>query len=333
MGLEGGNQRQEKGALLRNLGKLPGAKETMLAASLLGASPLMEGVHSDKAYAVEIAPTESWYTGAEKIFQTIEKGANESFAVFISSKDGRIFDWAHSNESRPKNASATKESLDITKARILELSKKTDAPVEVCVIHTHYRSSVESVTKKLFEQQSNSPNAASAEKNPILFGGQQLPKKFNESGIVGMPPSRGDIYVLHDKDTSGKPKPSGFANWVTPQGVEIHEREAVFDTNGIWYFQRFSSDSEKSTFIKSLEVDIPRENREQIATLGVDSAIKTWMKYANGHEKGSTQELFRDSSFTGLQYSYARQWDGFKVEFVPQTDVANRQPCSPALKQ
>ena len=333
MGLEGKNQQQERGGILRHLGKIPGTKETMLAASLLGSSPLLEGVHSDKAYAVEILQTETWYAGAERIFQSVDKASNEAFAIFIRTKDGKEYKWAYSNESRPKNAGATKEGLDTTKQRILELSKKTHDPVEVCVVHTHYRAVVEGVTKQLFEQQSNSPKGASAEKNPILFGGQQLPAGFNEGGIIGMPPSRDDVGVLHNKTPAGLPKPSGFANWIAPQGVQIHEREAVFDTNGIWYFQRFSSESEKAAFIQSLESKIPVEKREEIATLGVNPAARTWMKYANGYDKGNLQELFKDSSYVGLQYAYARQWDGFKVEFVSKEEIANRQPCSSALKQ
>ena len=333
MGLEGKNQKQEQGGVLRHLGKIPGAKEFMLAASLIGGSPLLEGVHSDKAYAVEIPQTETWYAGAERIFQSVEGASNEAFAIFINTKDGREYNWAHSNKSRLKNAGATKEGLDTTKQRILELSKKTDAPIEVCVVHTHHRAVVERVTKQLFEQQSNPPSGASAEKNPILFGGQQLPVGFNEGGITGMPPSRDDVRVLHNKTPAGLPKPSGFANWIAPQGVQVHEREAVFDTNGIWYFQRFSSESEKAAFIQSLESKIPVGNREQIATLGVNPAARTWMKYANGYEKGNLEGLFKDSSYAGLQYAYARQWGGFKLEFVPQEEVANRQPCSTALKQ
>ncbi len=333
MGLEGKNQQQEQGGILRHLGKIPGAKESMLAASLLGGSPLLEGVHSDKAYAVEIAPTETWQAGAERIFQTVRTSLNESFAIFIRTKDGSQSAWSHSNESRPKNAGATKKGLDITKQGILELSKKTHDPVEVCVVHTHHQAAVERVTKLLFEQTPNSPNGASAEENPLLFEGQQLPAGFNENGIMGMPPSRDDIRVLHDKDISGKQKPRGFANWITPQGVEIREREAVFDTNGIWYFEMFNSDSEKAAFIASLEAKIPAQNREQLGALGVNPAARTWMKYANGYDKGNLQELFKDSSYVGLQYAYARQWDGFKVEFVPKEEVANRQPCSSALKQ
>ncbi len=326
MGLEGKNQQQERGGILRHLGKIPGTKETMLAASLLGSSPLLEGVHSDKAYAVEIAPTETWQAGAERIFQTVRTSLNESFAIFIRTKDGSQSAWSHSNESRPKNAGATKEGLDITKQGILELSEKTHDPVEVCVIHTHHQAAVESVIKRLFEP-------SYREGNPILFDGQQIPTTFNKSGVMGMPPSLGDILVLHNKDASGLPKPSGFANWITPQGVKISEREAVFDTNGIWYFQRLNSESEKNAFIQDLEVGIPSDNREQIADLGVDSAVRTWMKYANGYRKGSIKALFDNPSYVGLQYAYARQWDGFKVEFVPKEEVANRQPCSSALKQ
>lgn len=340
MGLERGNNKQERGALLRSLGKLPGIKEGMVAVTMLGASPLLESVHSDKAYAVEIATTETWEAGAQKLFREARENGNEVSAVFLSAPKSQVHAWGYSLEGGRRNTGPEqntqeqlKRAFNKTADEISKLSRRTgEQSIEACFIHTHPQAAIERVTKDLFRQGS-ADRKWTDEHAGILFNGQSMPSSFNKDGILTMPPSHGDIYLLHNRRFLGIPKSPGYSPYIKHDSVQIEERHAVFNSAGAWYYRRFRSEDERENFISTLESQIPESGRKQITMSDADSAARAWMRYANVYEKNEMQSLMHDPAYIGLQYAYAKQWDGIRLEFAPLSEIQNRLSCSPEMKK
>jgi hypothetical protein len=331
MGLEGGFP-EKKSVFLTKVGKVPGAKEAALAASLLGGSPLLEGIHSE-AHAAEIAPTASWQQGAETLHQLQQNERNEFFAIYVQSKEKGA--WAKMSEGISNLVQPSKETMADAKAKIESIGKESGGEAHVCVIHTHPQAVIERVVKKLFDRSSKDSTRAEIEKHapvPILYAGQRLPDEFNSEGVLSMPPSFDDAYVYNTSSGwFGLPAfhNPGYKDWLEPHGVKTHETAAVFDTHGIWYYQRFESPEKRELYVKEIVDTIPEDKKEILTRPRIGYAEETWMTYANGYVPQVIDKLVQDPAYKGLQYFYARQNDGVKLDFVPWEDVLNRQPCSP----
>jgi len=334
MGLDKGDQKQERPGILRYLGKIPGTKEAMIAGSLLASSPMFQGIHLDTAHAAEIAPTDSWEKGAKKIHQEGQKEVNEVFAIFLSAQKTRDYVWGDLTTGIPGQALPDEKALtaylERTKQQAKDLSEKTRSPIEACVIHTHTLESSEGIVRAFF---SDTFSDLIQKNSDILYANQKLPNAFRKDGVISQPPSPGDITLLSDKSVFGTPKSAGYASEISSAGVVLTERHAVFGPDGMWYYQSFRSPEEKATFVADIEKQIPPAKKDAIAIGGVGFAGMTWMVYANSFSANNVANLVADPAYKGLQYAYAQESNGVKLEFVPWNEIKNRQPCSSAMKQ